>query len=397
MRTKPKAVDPARDVFDGAPSLEDAIARFHGRRRPTVRRLALRSPRIADLATTFPAALHALASRHTTPKRREQAFALIEAGAQLREVAAALDLPLWLRRLPPEAFTAKLESVPRSDVFARRISNHLPTAPENSAFWLKSVLFGAEAADETFALWLAQQSVFIEHGNPEHLFALIAAYAMVSTGPPSRAKSLVVVPWRPEMAIDTAVCAAKSWLNRMRLVLQLRAGVLTDPWLQPGEARGYDFVPLLDDTEILAESHAMQNCADQYADRLARDKCRLFSIRRRGARMATLEIGPHPREAGVLAISQLKARHNLPATTEIWQAAHAWLGSQHDLKRATIGPAPDRPLDGAMWARLMAIYREQKNGAPWLPAQANKDTFQHIETGIADLARRAGITSWLFT
>ena len=59
----------------------------------------------------------------------------------------------------------------------------------------------------------------------------------------------------------------------------------------------------------------MQNCADQYADRLSRDKCRLFSIRRRGVRVATLEIGPHPREAGVLAISQLKARHNMPAAS----------------------------------------------------------------------------------
>lgn len=397
MRIKPKAFDPVRDPFSEAQSFEGLMARFHGRRRPAVRRLALRSARLADLALTFPAALHALASGHATPKRREQAIGLIEAGAQLRDVAAALDLPLWLRRLPPEAFATKLGAIPRSDIFARRIANHLPTASDNSAFWLKSVLFGAEAADEGFALWLAQQSVFIEPGDPERLFGLIAAYATISTGPPSRAKSLIVVPWRPEMAIDTAVCAAKSWLNRMRLVLQLGEGVLTDPWLAPGAAQGYDFVPLLDDTAILAESHAMQNCADQYADRLARDKCRLFSIRRRGARMATLEIGPHPREAGVLAISQLKARHNLPATAEVWQAAHTWLGGQRNLKRATIGPAPDRPLDGATWARLMASYRSQKNGAPWLPEEASKDTFQHIETGIADLARRAGITSWLFT
>lgn len=397
MRTNSKAFASARDADFDAPSFEGLMARFHGRRRPTVRRLALRSPRLADLAITFPAALHALASRHATPKRREKAIALVEAGAPLREVAATLELPLWLRRLPPEAFSSKLGTLPQSDVFARRIANHLPTTRHNSAFWLNSVLFGAEAADETFALWLAQQSIFIEPGNPKRLFGLMTAYATISTGPPSRAKSLIAVPWRPEMAIDTAVCAAKSWLNRMRLVLQLGEGVLTDPWLAPGEARGYEFSPLLDDTAILTESQAMQNCADQYADRLARDKCRLFSVRRRGARMATLEIGPHPREAGVLAISQLKARHNLPATAEIWQAAHTWLGSQRDLKRAVIGPAPERPLDCAMWTRLMATYRSQKRGAPWLPDEASKDTFQDIEAGIADLARRAGITSWLFT
>lgn len=399
MRTKAKANKPAYDAVSAADAqaLEGVLARFQSSRRPAIRRLAQTSHRVADLAVTYPAALYALASRHGTPKRRARALDLIEAGAQLRDVAAALDLPLWLRRLPPEAFTGKLGAFPRSDIFARRIANHLPTASEHSAFWLQSILFGARAADETFALWLAQQRVFVEPGNPEELFGIMAAYAAISTGPPSRAKSLVVVSWRPEMALDTAVCAAKSWLNRMRLVIQLPEGALTDSWLMAGDARGYDFIPLLDEGAILAEASAMQNCADQYADRLARDKCRLFSIRRRGVRIATLEIGPHPREAGVLAIAQLKARHNLPVTAEVWQAAHTWLGMQKDLKRATIGATPDRPLDTDVWKRLLADYRSRKCGAPWLPEHASKDTFAAIDSGIGELARRAGITSWLFT
>ncbi|WP_144083622.1 hypothetical protein [Hyphomicrobium nitrativorans] len=399
MRTKAKAIAPAHDALSvpEAQALEGILARFQSSRRPAIRRLAQTSHRVADLAVTYPAALYALASRHGSPKRRAQALGLIEAGAQLRDVAAALDLPLWLRRLPPEAFTGKLGAFPRSDIFGRRIANHLPTGSEHSAFWLQSVLFGTRAADETFALWLAQQRVFLDPGNPEELFGLIAAYAAISAGPPSRAKSLIVVPWRPEMALDTAVCAAKSWFNRMRLVIQLPDGALTDPWLAAGDARGYDFVPLLDESTILAEASAMQNCADQYADRLARDKCRLFSIRRRGVRIATLEIGPHPREAGVLAIAQLKARHNLPATAEVWQAAHTWLGTQKDLKRATIGARPDRPLDTDVWKRLLADYRSRKNGAPWLPEHASKETLTSVENGIGELARRAGITSWLFT
>jgi hypothetical protein len=199
------------------------------------------------------------------------------------------------------------------------------------------------------------------------------------------------------MAFDTAVCAAKSWLNRMRLVLQLRAGAVTDPWLEPGEANGLAFSPLLEQGDILGEAHAMQNCADQYADRIARDKCRLYSIRRRGVRVATLEIGPHPREAGVLAISQLKARHNMPAAAEIWQAAHAWLATQKDLKRPPAHTPPSRGLDAAAWEDLMSAYRGRKRGAPWIPPVASSETFAVLEADIADLARRGGITSWLFT
>jgi len=395
-RTKAETLHGALAVTE-LRNIEEIIGRFDPARRSSVRRLIASSPRIADLALVFPGALYALASRFGAAKRRQRAIDLILKGAPLKDVAAALELPLWLRRLPPEAFSGRFASVPTCELFSRRIANHLPTASEDSAFWLKSVTFAATAADNYFALWLAQQAVFMDPGEPERLFGLLAAYAWLSNHERCPVQALIVVPWRPEMALDTAVCAAKSWLNRMRLVLQLDKGVITDPWLEPGEARGLTFVPLLDSAAILAESQAMQNCADQYADRLARDKCRLFSVRRRGQRVATLEIGPHPREAGVLAICQLKARHNLPVPAEVWQASHTWLGSQRDIRRPPAGAPPERPLCPATWEKLMAPYRASKTGAPWLPERATKETFGMIEGGIAELARRAGITSWLFT
>ena len=157
------------------------------------------------------------------------------------------------------------------------------------------------------------------------------------------------MPWRPEIAFDTALCAAKSWLNRMRLMLQLGPGVLTDPWLSGGQVRGFTFVPLLDRMEILAEARAMQNCADQYAERLADDRCRLFSIRREREHIATLEIGPHAREAGMLAITQLKARHNMAAPLDVWQAAYAWLAAQSGLRRLPPRIPPERQLDNDAW------------------------------------------------
>ncbi|WP_139247973.1 hypothetical protein [Hyphomicrobium sp. CS1GBMeth3] len=398
MRNRVTTSCAVRDAPPGGDErdIELLVNRFHISRRASVRRLVASSPRILDLAVTFPGALHMLAGRQ--PQRlRRKALDLVIGGAPLKDVAVVLELPLWLRRLPPEAFTGPISGVPNSETFARRIANHMPTSAENMSFWLDSVIFGARACDEYFALWLAQQAIFIEHGNPQRLFGLLAAYAWFSSADLARARGLIVVPWRPEMALDTAVCAAKSWLNRMRLVLQLGRGVLDDPWLKPGEARGFSFVPLLEHASILAEAHAMQNCSDQYADRLARDKCRLFSIRRRGVRVATLEIGPHPREPGVLAIAQLKARHNLPASAEAWQAAHTWMGTQQDLRRPGNGGQTDHPFDATTWTALMAPYRTHKDGAPWIPERASKESFSLIDSGIGELARRAGITSWLFT
>ncbi len=378
------------------PPVEVLLSRYHPSVRPALRRL-VSSPRAADVARVFPALAYELAIRRSTATQRHKALVLIEAGTEIKDVARTLGVPMWLRRLPPEAFDGDAIAYPRAELFSRRITNHLPLDVSESAMWLRSVTFAARACNDFFAIWLAQQNVFHTTADPERLFSALAAYAWYSTAENTRAHSLIVVPWRPEMAFDTAVCAAKCWLNRIRLVLQLREGVLTDPWLQRGEAMGLTFQPLLDGDDLLAEAHAMQNCADQYADRLARDKCRLFSVRRRGQRVATLEIGPHLREAGVLTVTQLKARHNMPAALEIWQASHLWLSQQPQLRRTPPIAIPDRPFDGAIWQSIMAPYRLAQRGAPWLPEVITAPGFAVLDLGVADLARRGGVSSWLFT
>lgn len=387
----------ARDVDALPGELEAFVTRFNLPERREVRRLVRASSRLADLAKVFPGAVFAIASRRGPAASRLHAIALVEQGAPLKAVARALDLPLWLKRLPPEAFLGRLGRLPMSETFTRRVATRVPNEIASTASWLETVAFATEACDEDFALWLAEQQLYSEPAEPERLFAVLAAYAWYSGTPATRAHKLIVVPWRAEIGFDTALCAAKSWLNRMRLVMQLDPGVISDPWLDGGKALGFEFVPLVDQHEILDESHAMQNCADQYADRLARDKCRLFSVRRGSQRIATVEIGPHPRETGVLAITQLKARHNMPAPVEVWQAAHAWLATQTRLKRLPPMLAPERPLKAETWDELMTPYRQRKGGAPWLPEAATLSSLGALDADLADLARRGGVSSWLFT
>jgi hypothetical protein len=141
----------------------------------------------------------------------------------------------------------------------------------------------------------------------------------------------------------------------------------------------------------------MQNCADQYAERLGDDRCRLFSIRRDREHVATLEIGPHSREAGMLAITQLKGRHNMAAPLDVWQAAYAWMASQAGLRRLPPRIPPERHLDNDAWTQLMGPYRRRMGGAAWLPAAASQGVFDGFNAQMSDLARRGGVSSWLFT
>jgi hypothetical protein len=67
------------------------------------------------------------------------------------------------------------------------------------------------------------------------------------------------------------------------------------------------------------------------------------------------------------------------------------------LKRPPAHAPPARALNAGAWESLMSAYRTKKRGAPWIPPAASNETFTGLEADIADLARRGGITSWLFT
>src|SRR5437660_5050467 len=83
--------------------LERQLRRYHPRFQGAVRALAMRHSRIADLAASFPGLLFALAvSRPGLDPAR--ALARVVDGHALADVAAAADVPMWLRRLPPETF-----------------------------------------------------------------------------------------------------------------------------------------------------------------------------------------------------------------------------------------------------------------------------------------------------
>ena len=148
---------------------------------------------------------------------------------------------MWLRRLPPEAFGDISGALPQSAAFTRQIVHRLPRSASESRTWLRSVLFANEACGEDFAIWLASQPLFADELDPRRALAILSAYAWHSGRPDTEAFKLIVVPWRPEIALDTALCAAKSWFNRIRLVLQLPSGALKDSWLEPRTMLGFSF------------------------------------------------------------------------------------------------------------------------------------------------------------
>ncbi|MEL7049793.1 MAG: hypothetical protein AAFO75_12715, partial [Pseudomonadota bacterium] len=96
---------------------ERYICRFDPSARRELRRLIRKSERFLDLAKVFPGAAYLIATRNRPRDQRTLAQNQIIEGAALRTVAKTLEIPLWLRRLPPEAFESSEFNLPSSETF----------------------------------------------------------------------------------------------------------------------------------------------------------------------------------------------------------------------------------------------------------------------------------------
>jgi len=358
---------------------ERRLSRFHPRVQNAVRALAARHARIADLAVSFPALLFALAvpraGRDVAP-----ALAHVIEGRSLAEAARAADLPMWLRKLPPEAFERPIAKLPDGDLFRRQIANHLPRSPRLAPTWLQVVADVAELAHEQAAIWIARE--FSRAAPPRANAArlrLISVWSWFSARPATFGHGLIDKPWTPDMRLDAAVQGADSWRTMIELHVNLGRDPIADIWLQPGRVCGYDFLPLNSIAAITEEADAMQNCLRTYGYSLAHNWARLWSVRRDGERIATLRVATANRDP-LPRIVELKGARNVQVPRELWLAARQWLHT-HDLLQIDMGwhRRDTAPLDRATWLALWRPYWLARRRIPaWLPIAPSRAALEAL-------------------
>ena len=304
------------------------LTAFHPTCRRNIAELINSAPAVEDLADSFPALLFALATDFGTADQRQRSLGMVAAGAPLRATAEALGVAWWLRKLPPSAFTAPLPKFPAESEFALRINNAIPDTPSLLPIWLARVGYAYEACGPAFALWLARHHDL--SASSEELVVLMTAWAWFSDKHGHLGHTLQRSSWHPEISYRRARDELSVWHQRARLAELLGQGLET-PRLCDGAALGFTFTALRTVEDYLAESDALDNCLDRYADHLLTNAAAIYSIRKGTRRVGCIEIGLHPTEVSMPAIMQLKGPRNRQAPAEVWQAAFTWLGSQ-DLK-----------------------------------------------------------------
>lgn len=358
--------------------LESRLRRYHPRFQGAVRALAVRHPRIADLAASFPALLFALAvpRRGLDPAR---AIACVIDGHALAEAAAAADAPLWLRKLPPETFARPIPRLPDGELFRRQIANHLPRSPKLAPTWLQLVADAAELAHEPMAAWIAREFAREPRRVKPARLRLICLWAWYSTEPATLGHDLIERPWTPDMRIDAARSAAEDWRTIVALHANLGRQPIADMWLRPGRVAGYEFLPLDSIAAITEEAKAMRNCLNTYGQNLAHNRSRVWSIREDGQRVATLRIACRYRDP-LPNIVELKGPGNIEVSRELWWAARQWLHrqdlSQIDMRQRDWGTTP---LDRGSWVPLWRPYWLAKRRIPdWLPMAPSRKAFDTL-------------------
>lgn len=354
------------------------LRRFDRSFRPCLGKLAERSSRLADLLYVFPGAAVELAAGKRSAGSREHIARLVEKGLPLAAIAQALGLPIWLKRLPPEAFRTTPTGLLRSDDFGRRIVNCLPASPEASALWFGRLTFALSVCDPAFALWLAGQPLPAPRSvGPlkDSILPLLplAAYAWFSSNKETAAHALTPLPWHDKMTFVRAAHQTLAWLDRVgiELVSKKTEGAKADgdAWRRTHVCGGFRFTPLRTLGELREEGERMRNCLATYVRSVDDGLCLIYSLRPTaqpadsGPPAADLEV--RLGGAGKPFIAQLRGAGNVAPPQDVVRAADIWLDSLAEHKAPLKISEPKKDLasmeiQSEQWEKIWRPYWEAR-------------------------------------
>lgn len=320
------------------------------------------APAVEDLADSFPGLLFAMATGYSDVRRRQAAFEAIVTGRPLKLAAGCLELPLWLRRLPAQAFAQPLPELPFDEEFTAAAVNRVPDVPRDAAIWFERVLVSHRLAGRDFALWCLREPRLLPPHTTDEDMQWLLAWAWASLSPGFAGHRLLRADWSPAIGWKRARDEVAIWRKRIDLVGAL-AGEPRDCWLDDASLAGFNIVGLRSVEDFISESVAMENCLDQYAAHLAYGRVRIFSVRRDGRPIADVEVTLKQDDGVSPCISQIRGPRNRRAAPAVWQAVHMWLAG-HAV----------RPLDTAPTS-----------------AQATREAFRQFWSPYVEAAESAGL------
>jgi hypothetical protein len=305
--------------------------RFQFRYRYPIYRAAALSQRALQLAATFPVLAAALYS-----KGNADAACLVEAGAPLHHVAAAMGIPMAVRKIKAGAASGGLLAAEiaarHPDLFHTCLPDSLPRAK----LWLYATWFANNLAGSDFMEWTAKHCLEISN-DIEVMRATLTDLSdwvtasrpdIIIPGPISRrpwGRQFVTRPFSADMSLQTVTKLSAEWHEAVANNMDGPDHPFPAPWCAAGQSGGYEIIPIASSGELYREGRAMHHCAGIYEDKVQKGRCYLYSVREKGKRIATLEL---MRGSNQILIGQLRGPCNAQVPNAVVQAVRVWLRAQ---------------------------------------------------------------------
>jgi hypothetical protein len=335
---------------ESADSLALKLARqFAFRYREAMYRAAATSQRAGQLAQAFPVLALSIYSKDITipftnmmlkgleermadtewsakygeyQARINDAAALVERGARLREIAELMGVPMALRHVKPGA--AHLAS----EYHNPELIVSMPDSLSRMRTWLRVVRHAALTAGSEFGQWAAKNALEIPGSENEVLSFVHDVSDWVRA---SRARNeLVMRPFSPTMSLRTVKALSAEWHEAVASHLNESKEAFPEPWYPAATLNGVDIVPIDNSVDLYREGAAMRHCIGTYADEVKAGIYCIYSVRREGERIATAAVRI---AAGQGQLSQIRGPCNAQVERGISATVERWVRSQSRLKK----------------------------------------------------------------
>jgi PcfJ-like protein len=328
------------------PDAVKAARRFAFHYREYIYRACARSRRALQLVDTFPLLALAIYSpsclsylKHKpysldwdqrdreTRKidiRRQVAAQRVERGARLRDVAAAMGIPMALRSIKPGAAHLVREIFCQHPELVR----FMPASLSPARNWVKLVNWAEHReAGGDFTLWAARTIPQI----PGDSLNEIGSFLCDMSDWVKADRKFITRSFVPSMSLRTVTKLCAEWHEAVASQMDGPEYVFPPPWYPAATIGPFEIVPVESAAELRREGAAMHHCVGAYGEPVRSGHLCVYSVRRDGKRAATLALVPRyvpPDRRGTneywTAIDQLRGPCNAQPPKEITAAVLHW-------------------------------------------------------------------------
>lgn len=314
--------------------------KFPFKYRKGIYNAAATSERSLQLANTFPFLASVIYNpnhfkhiynpnhfKHTD--NRSELTEMVQAGEKLKNISNKANIPFVLRMIAPLATSQINENIIEiADQRPELFYNHLPKSPIHQIRWLHGLRY-AVYYDPDFLGWIAKNiNVTIKYQEFLNTIISISDWARNEHN------------FKINCSLQTAIERSELWHRELEFKKYEKLNApFPEPWIAQEILNGVEFIPLLSGQELFEEGKAMHHCVGTYASFVTNGKSYIYSVRKNGKRVATLELkraqDPYTRDTKY-EIGQIRAECNENPDKSIKNISLKWITKHNNEQEAVI-------------------------------------------------------------